>query len=207
VEDLVMEKNMYRKEYISILLPFAITMLIVFIFTVPIFSSDLSDATALREKCERELKIIEVSVKNFGDSADLQTFSNGEKLVKLGRLKFAQTKYPEAIENYNNYLKLQHNLYGSLAKKYTERTAKLIDEIAEDLVDYIDNRKVEEYIRLANQNLRDARSTMTNKHYTSSIDHCRLAKNYAFGTYKLVGKDIPKRYDKDVADNEKRIHK
>ncbi len=202
-----MEKNMYRREYISVLLPCVITMLIVFAFTVPLFSSALSDATTLREKCERELKIIEVAVKNFGDSSDLQTFRRGEKLVKLGRLKFAQTKYPEAIDKYNSYLKLQHNLYGSLAKKYTDRTAKLIDEIAEDLVDYIDNIKVEKYIRLANQNLKDARSTMMNKHYTSTIDHCRLAKNYAFGAYKLVGKDVPKRYDRDVADNEKRIHK
>ncbi len=200
-----MEKNAYRKKYISILLPFSIP-LIMLTFT-PLFSSDLSDATALREKCERELKIIEVSVKNFGDAADLQELKKGEKLVKLGRLKFAQTKYPEAIDKYNSYLKLQHNLYASLAKKYTDRTAKLIDEIAEDQVDNIDNRKVEEYIRLANQNLKDARSTMRNKHYKSTINHCRLAKNYTFGTYKLVGKGIPKQYERDVADNEKKIYK
>lgn len=200
-----MEKNAYIKKYISLLLPFSIPLIMLTL--TPLFSSDLSDATALREKCERELKIIEVSVKNFGDASDLQEFKKGEKLVKLGRLKFAQTKYPEAIDKYNNYLKLQHNLYESLAKKYTERTAKLIDEIAEDLVDYIDNRKVEEYIRLANQNLKDAKSTMINRHYKSTINHCRLAKNYAFGTYKLIGKKIPKQYERDSADNEKRIYK
>lgn len=200
-----MEKKAYRKKCIPLLLSFSIPM-IMLTFT-PLLSSDLSDATALREKCERELKIIEVSVKNFGDAADLQEFKNGEKLVKLGRLKFAQTKYPDAIDKYNSYLKLQHNLYASLAKKYTDRTAKLIDEIAEDLVNYIDNRKVEEYIRLANQNLKDARSTMANRHYKSTIDHCRLAKNYAFGTYKLVGKKIPQQYERDVADNDKKIYK
>jgi len=181
-------------------------LIILLIMSLPLFSSNLSDATALREKCEREAKILNVSVKNFGDEKDKLDFQKGEKMIKMGKVKFIQSKYPAAIEKYNNYLKLQHSIYASLAKKYINRTEKVVDETAEDLVDHIDNLKVEKYFRLASQNLRDAKSTNSTKHYKRSIDHCRIAKNYAISAYKLVGKKIPQKYMKDLKDYEKKIY-
>ncbi len=173
----------------------------------PLFSSNLSEAKGLRERCEKEIKILEIAAVNFGDTSDLDNFTKGTKLVKLGKVKFIQSKYPEAIEKYKSYLKLQFYLYESLSKKYSARTKKMVDTIAEDLVDHIDNKKVEKYLRLANQNLKDGNSTMLNKHYKTSIGLFRNAKNYAIQSYKLVGKSIPDQYKKDMADIEGRIFK
>ncbi len=191
----------------SVLSQFSLIFLIIFLFTVAIFSSDLSDASALRERCEKEITGLEVSVKNFGDNADIEEFKKGEQLVKLGKVKFIQSKFPEAIDNYNKYLNIQYKLYEILANKYIERTEKLNDTVGEDLVDFVNDKKVVEYLRLATQNLKNAKAAMATKHYKHIIDVCRTAKNYATGAYKLVGKNIPEEYKKDMADNEGKIYK
>ncbi len=165
------------------------------------YASELSDATHLRERCEKEIKAIEVPVKNFGDAADLASYTEAEKQIKLGKVKFIQTKNQEAIALYNEYLKIQSTLYHSLAKKYVERTDKLVDEVGVDLVDHVDDKKVEKYMQMASQNLKDAKTVLGSPHPKGAIDLCRTAKNYALSAYKLVGKTAPAQYDKDAADN------
>jgi hypothetical protein len=164
-------------------------------------ASDLSDATHLRERCEKEIRALEVPAKNFGDAADLASFAEAEKQIKLGKVKFIQTKYREAIAIYNEYLKIQSALYRSLAKKYVERTDTLVDAVGVDLVDHVDDKKVEKYMQMASQNLKDAKTALDSPHPKGAIDLCRTAKNYALSAYKLVGKTAPAQYDKDVADN------
>ena len=195
-----------KNQYFSFIGLTIITAILLAVGTTA-YSSDLSDARTLREKCETEIKLLEVSVKNFGNEAEQQEFAKGEKLLKLGNVKYIQTKYREAIETYNEYQKLQFNLYAKLAQKYVDETGKLIDSIAEDLVDFIDNKKVVEYFRLANQNLKDAKSAMSTKHYQNIIKILRTAKNYAISAYKLVGKEVPGLYKKDAADNDGKIYK
>jgi tetratricopeptide (TPR) repeat protein len=181
-------------------------LLIFFAIALPGFASDLSDATALRERCEREIAMLEVCVKNFGDNVDIDDFAKGEQLIKLGKVKFVQTKYPEAIEIYKNYLNIQFNLYEVLAKKYITRTDKINDDVGEELVDFANDKKVLEYLRLASQNLKDAKAAMATKHYKSIIDVCRTSKNYALGTYKVAGKTVPDQYNVDVSDNQGKIY-
>ena len=161
------------------------------ILTGSAFASDLSDATHLRERCEKEIKALEVPAKNFGDPADLASFAEAEKQIKLGKVKFIQTKY----------LKIQSALYRSLAKKYVERTDTLVDAVGVDLVDHVDDKKVEKYMQMASQNLKDARTALDSPHPKGAIDLCRTAKNYALSAYKLVGKTAPAQYEKDIADN------
>ena len=173
---------------------------------LPVQASDLSDATALRERCEKEIQHLEVCVKNFGDNVDLDEFAKGEKLIKLGKVKFIQSKFPESIEIYNNYLKIQFSLYEILAKKYIDRTEKINDAIGEDMVDFIDDKKIVDYLRLATQNLNSAKASMATKHYNKIIDVCRTAKNYSLSTYKVAGKPLPEEYKKDAADNEGKIY-
>ena len=196
------EQNLWLKT--GLIVPAFVLMLLL---TVPLAASNLSDASSLRKRCEKELTLLEVPIKNFGDETDMEKFKKAEKLIKLAKVKYIQSKYPDAIKKYNEYLVLQHNLYKSLAAKYAARTEKLNDTVAEDLVDHIDNKKVEEYIRLANRNLKDAKSEMVNKHYKNTVKMCRLAKNYALSAYKLVGRDVPDDYKRDLADNDNRIFK
>lgn len=166
-----------------------------------VYASDLSDATHLRERCEKEIKALEVPAKNFGDAADLASFAEAEKRIKLGKVKFIQTKYKEAVDIYNEYLKIQSVLYLSLAKKYVERTDTLVDAAGGDLVDHVDDKRVEKYMQMASQNLKDARGVLASPHPKGAIDLCRIAKNYALSAYRLVGKSAPSQYDKDIADN------
>lgn len=179
----------------------ATLMLAIVIAAGGAFASDLSDATHLRERCEKEIKALEVPAKNFGDAADLASFAEAEKQIKLGKMKFIQTKYREAIAIYNEYLKIQSALYRSLAKKYVERTDTLVDAVGVDLVDHVDDKKVEKYMQMASQNLKDARTALDSPHPKGAIDLCRTAKNYALSAYKLVGKTAPAQYEKDIADN------
>lgn len=197
-----MINTFYKKIFFSIQFG---AVLIFLLLSVNAFSSDHSDASDLRDRCEKEIKGLEVSVKNFGETADIEEFNKGAELIKTGKVKFIQSKYTDAIENYNKYLSIQYNLYEILANRYIDRAEKLIDGVAEDLVDYINDKKVVEYLRLANQNLKDAKTAMATKHYKNIIEVVRSAKNYAISAYKLVGKEIPEQYKKDAADNEGKI--
>jgi hypothetical protein len=172
------------------------------IFSAPLFSSDRSDAEGLRERCEREFKPLEVSVANFGDQADKAMLQKGEKKLKLGKLKIAQSRYKDAIGIYNGYLKLQWDVYMSIAKKYVDRTRAVNDEIAEDLVDSIDKPKVSEYLKLAYRNLEDAKKALANDNPVLAINACRRSKKYSIGAYGLVGRPVPEKFKADFADAE-----
>lgn len=184
-----------------------VSLIMLLVIVLPASASDLSDATALRERCEKEIQGLEVSVKNFGDNVDIDEYVKGEQMIKLGKVKFIQSKFTEAIEIYNNYLKLQFGLYEILAKKYIDRTDTINDAAGEDMVDFIDNKKIVAYLRLATQNLKDAKAAMATKHYSKIISVCRIAKNYALSTYKVAGKPLPEQYKKDAADNDGKIYK
>lgn len=186
---------------------FSCVLFLMFIFYNPLLASNQSDADTLKNRCEKDSTQLEIPVTNFGDESDREEFKKGEKLIRLGKVKFVQTKYPEAIDKFNEYLLLQSNLYKSLSEKYLERTEKMIDTIAEELVDDIDNKKVEEYLRLANQNLKDAKSEMQRKNYKNVVKLCRLSKSYAISAYGLVGKSAPDEYKKDSTDNDNKIYK
>jgi hypothetical protein len=186
-----------------------VLMFLIFVFagTNSLFANDLSEATQLRERCEAESKVLEIAVNNFGAPDDLKIFHDGIAMIKMGKVKFAQSKYLEAKAKYNEYLKLQSQIYKSVAELYIARTEQLHNDIAAELVDFIDNDKVGQYLKLTNQNLADAKSSMSREAYKIAIDHCRTAKKYALDCYKVLKKEVPENYKKDLTDINKEIYK
>lgn len=172
-----------------------------------ISASILSEARKLRKISERESKNIKISVLNFGDKSDKSDFNKALRMIKIGKIKLAQNKYSEAKTNYKNYLKLQNSIYASLAKKYMERTQKIIDDVAVDLVDFLDNQKINKYFKMASQHYNDAKRTMTRKQYKIVIGDCRRSKEYMFGAFKVAGKKLPVKYIVDSTDIKKKIYK
>ncbi len=187
------------------------TVNILFLFSLAVSfhtaaaASDLSDATTLREKCESEARVLEIPARNFGSESDKAEFQKGMDILKSAKIKMAQSKYIEAKTLYNEYLKLQSTLYKSLAAAYIARTDAVISEITTELVDFIDNKKVDQYFKLATQNLNDAKSSSAGERYKTAIDLCRNAKSFAIETYKLAGKEVPEKYKKDVKDINREI--
>src|SRR5271157_3018211 len=171
-----------------------ISLASILFFSVPVLSSDMSDAEALRERCEKEFKHLEVCVTNFGDATDKSNLLESTKKLKLGKLKITQSRYVDAIEIYKGYLKLQSETYTGLAKKYIERTQKLNDEIAEEFVDSIDKAKVDEYFKMAYRNLEDAKKGNASSSPVLAIEACRRAKKYSLGVYGLLNKPVPEKY-------------
>jgi len=167
---------------------------------IPLFASDMSDAKMLRERCEKEVKHLEVCVKNFGDTSEKERFAKAERLLKIGKLKITQSRFKKAVETYNQYLKMQYNLYVDLAKKYIQRTQEVNDQVAEELVDHIDEPKVDKYFKLAYRNLKKARDSMNQKNPVQAIRDCRKSKEFSLGVYKLAGKEVPGTYRVDVLD-------
>ena len=182
-----------------------ISLASILFFSVPLPASDMSDAEALRERCEREFKHLEVCVANFGDAADKTNLQESIKKLKIGKLKITQSRYVDAIESYRGYLRLQGEIYAGLSKKYIERTRKLNDEIAEEFVDSINDPKVDEYFKMAYRNLEDARKGMSSSNPVLAIEACRRAKKYSTGIYGLLKKPVPEKYKTDVADIEGKI--
>jgi hypothetical protein len=176
-------------------------------YSIPVSASDRSDATALRERCEAESKVLEITVKNFGSEKDVKDFQEGISLIKTGKVKIAQSKFLEAIAKYNEYLKLHHNIYKSLSASYITRTEQLYNDVAAELVDFIDNEKVGQYLKLANQNLADAKSRDLSENFKLAIDLCRNAKKYSLDCYKAANKVVPEKYKKDLKDINKEIYK
>lgn len=172
-----------------------------------LLASDRSDATALRERCEAESKVLEIAVRNFGAEKDVKDFQDGINLIKTGKVKIAQSKYLEATAKYNEYLKLHHQIYKSVAAGYITRTEQLYNDVAAELVDFIDNEKVGQYLKLANQNLADAKSRALTENYKLAIDLCRTAKKYSLDCYKAANKEVPEKYKKDQKDINKEIYK
>ena len=169
-------------------------------------ASDRSDATTLREKCEAEFKHLEIVVKNFGSESDVSGLQKGIDLLKTGKVKLAQSKYLDAKAIYNDYLKLQSEIYKSLASSYSARTEAMINEITAELVDFLDNEKISQSFRLAAQNLNDAKSSEKGERYKMAVDLCRNAKKFVIDSYKQAGKNVPDKYRKDAKDNDKQIY-
>ncbi len=180
---------------------------VLFFMTIalPLYSSDMSDAKMLRERSEKEIQQLEVCVKNFGDDSEKERFNKAQRLVKMGKLKITQSKFKDAIGNYNQYLKMQYNLYVDLAKKYIDRAQSVNDEVAEELVDHIDKPKVDKYFKLAYRNLKSARDSMNQKNPEQAIRDCRKSKEYSLGVYKLIGQSVPDKYTVDVIDLQGKI--
>jgi hypothetical protein len=171
-----------------------------FLMALPVSASDLSDATTLREKCEKEVKVVEIAAKNFGSAAVLKDFQSGNEILKAAKLMMAQSKFAEAKTKYGEYLSVQSAMYKNLAAIYIDRTDAVHKEVSADLVDFIDNEKVGAYIKLANQNLVDAKSNSVRQYFKQAVSLCRDAKKYALGSYKLANRELPAKYGKDMAD-------
>jgi hypothetical protein len=184
---------------------FITAAIIAFPAALALYASDSSDAEMLRQRCEKELKTLEVCVMNFGDTGDQSKYATGVKEIKLAKVRITQSKFKEAIEKYNGYLKLQNEIYKSLAEKYLARTQTMNDTIAEELADSIDTPKVDDYFKLAYRNLEDAKTAMTRGYYLQTIEACRRSKQYSLGAYTLVKKPAPDAYKTDIADNDGKI--
>jgi len=168
--------------------------------SLPVAASDLSDATTLREKCEKEVKIVEIAVKNFGSDAVMKDFQSGNECLKAAKLMMAQSKFADAKTKYGEYLAIQSGMYKNLSAIYIERTGALNNEVASDLVDFIDTDKVSVYFKLANENLVNAKTNSMRQYFKQAVELCRNAKKYALGSYKLAGKEMPSKYAKDMTD-------
>ncbi len=176
------------------------------ILTSGLFASDRSDADALIKKCNSESRVLEVCVRNFGNDKDIQDFEKGVKLIKMGKIKYAQSKFLDSKSNTEKYLKIQYSVYESLAKKYIKRTEQMIDDIALELIDYADDEKVMKNLSLASQYLSSAKSNMTRKFYSIVIGPSRKSKSYLLQLYDITGTPFPEKYAKDRADCSKKIY-
>jgi tRNA isopentenyl-2-thiomethyl-A-37 hydroxylase MiaE len=170
------------------------------------FASDRTDALDLMNKYDKESKIIEGPVKNFGDEKELARFADALAVLKQGKVKQAQANYLDAKVKFQEYLKIQGELYATISAKYIERTKKLIDDIAEDLADFVGEEAVLKSFNTANQNLEEAKAAFGLKQYQNALQPCRLAKTAVIGVYAMAKKDIPEKYLRDVADNANKIY-
>lgn len=182
-----------------------ILILLINLSGLSLFANDKRTAEALGQKCKTEAAILAVPVGNFGADKDKKDFEAATKAVKMGQVLLAQTKFRDAKAKFDEYQALQYAIYESLAKKYLERTQVVQDEVGVDLADHIENQEVVKYLKLAAQNLFDAKTSYSRKHYNHVVNQCRTAKSYAFAAYKLVGMKTPAKYQRDLDDNEKKI--
>lgn len=81
----------------------------------------------------------------------------------------------------------------------------IYNDTAAELVDYLDVDKVNQYFKLANQNVVDAKKAATAGNYQLVIDTCRTSKKYSFASYTAAGKPVPDKYKKDIKDNNKEL--
>ena len=185
------------------------TIIIVIIIILNIFTlnaSDRTDSLTLQKKCEEESKILEIPTRNFGEEKDIQEYEDGLKKIKLGKIKNAQSKYRDAMALFNEYLKIQYNIYKNLAKKYLERTEKINDNSTEDLVDFVDDPKILRNFESAFQYLTTGKKYFTTKHYSKVIGSCRLAKKNIFENYEIARVGLPEEYKKDFVDINNKVY-
>jgi hypothetical protein len=168
-------------------------------------ASDFSEAADMRKKAEAEYAGLDVPVKNFGSSYVKRKYERGMELIRLGKVNFAQGKYQGAISLYRQYFTLQNEVYKELAAAYISRAEAIFNETAKELVDFVDNEKVGQYFRLANQNVADAKKAAAAGNYQLAIETCRTSKKYSIEAYKAAVKPVPEKYDKDIKDNNKEI--
>ncbi len=183
-----------------------ISVAIIFLFSPFVgFSSDRSDATDLMNKCDNSSKSLEIAIRNFGDKNDTASFENGLNTIKQGKVKLAQSKFLEAKAKFEEYQKAEYDLYGSLSPKYIQRTQEIIDKIAEDLVDFVNQPEVLKNFTDSAQNLDIAKLRYSSKAYPAVIQSCRIAKNLVINCYVIAKKDIPAEYKKDLEDSSNKI--
>ena len=186
---------------------FSISVTIFYIFNVLLAAaSDRTDALDLMKKCENESLIIEVNIRNFGDDKDSAKFDEGKNLIKMGKVKVAQSNYLDAKTKFNEYFELQYNLYKSLAEKYIKRTEILIDEISMDLADFVSRDDVLKIFEESNNYLKSAKTYMVKKDYEKVLGNCKYSKYKLISIYELVGKKVDKKYLVDLSDYEKKIY-
>ncbi len=171
-----------------------------------VFASDKSDATDLMNRAEKSSKVLEVSVRNFGDKNDLAAFDSGLATIRQGKVKLAQSKFLDAKALFEQYQKTEFDIYGSLAAKYIQRTQDMIDKIAEELADFVSNPDVLKGFTDAAENLNTAKTNIVSKQYLSVIGSCRAAKKLVLALYPLVKKEMPAEYARDAADDGAQIY-
>ncbi len=184
-----------------------VSALLVLVSPFILLASDKSDATDLMNKSEAGAKVVEVPVRNFGDKADIASFENGLAVIKQGKVKLAQSKFLEAKAKFEEYQKIEYELYGSLSPKYMQRTQELIDKIAEELADFVSDAAVLKGFTDAAENLATAKLRYSTKQYPAVIQSSRIARKTVINCYALVKKDVPAEYKKDLEDANGRIFK
>jgi hypothetical protein len=184
-----------------------VSAFLLFISPFMILASDKSDATDLMNKSEASAKVVEIPIRNFGDKADIASFENGLAVIKQGKVKLAQSKFLEAKARFEEYQKIEYELYGSLSPKYMQRAQELIDKIAEELADFVSDAAVLKGFTDAAENLETAKLRYTSKQYPAVIQSSRIAKKLVINCYALVKKDVPAEYTKDLEDVNGKIHK
>jgi hypothetical protein len=170
-------------------------------------ASDKSDAVDLLNECERTSKTVEIALRNFGDKNDASTFDNGLNAIKQGRVFLALSKFKEAKAKFQEYQKTEFDLYGSLAEKYLQRTQDMIDTLAVEFAEYVNQADVLKNLNDAVATLDSAKANYGTKTYMIVIQLCRQSKNQLLSCYPLVKKTVPDEYKKDLADYELKIYK
>ena len=169
-----------------------------------LLASDLSDATAMRQKCEEEYKALDITVKNFGNPFVKRRYEDGGVMLKDGKLCLAQSKYKEAMDIYRKYMVLNNEIYKDISVDYINRAETMYNDTAKELVDYYD--KVSHYFRLAKQNVDDAKKAVAGNNYKLAIDLCRNSKKYSIESYRIAGQPVPDKYKRDIKDNNKELY-
>jgi len=193
--------RMIRKGFLQIIMLFLLMSGMPNILT----ASDLSDATAMRQKCEEEYRALEITVKNFGNPFVLRRYEDAGVMLKEAKLCLARSRYKDAMDIYKKYMVLNNQIYKDISVDYINRAETMYNNTAKELVDYYDNEKVSHYFRLAKQNVDDAKKAASANNYKLAIDLCRNSKKYSIESYRIAGQPVPDKYKKDIKDNNKEL--
>lgn len=165
------------------------------------FASDKSDAEDLMNRCEASSKSAAVPVRNFGDKELIASFEGGLAAIKQGKVKLLQSKYLDAKAKFEEYQKVENDLYAALAPKYLDRAQAIIDKGAEDLVDSAADPAVSKAFSDAARTLDEAKTYLAAKKYLGVIQSCRVAKKQVLAAYDSAKVAIPADYKRDQADS------
>lgn len=165
------------------------------------FASDRTDAEALMNRCDASSKTAAVPVRNFGDKDLIASFENGLAMIKQGKVKLLQSKFLDAKTKFEEYQKLENDLYAALAPLYLDRTQAIIDKAAEDLVDFATKAEVSKAFTDSSRSLDEAKTYQATKKYLAVIQTCRVAKNQVLNAYPQAKIEVPAEYKKDMADS------
>jgi hypothetical protein len=165
------------------------------------FASDRTDAEALMNRCEASSKTAAVPIRNFGDKDLIASFENGLAMIKQGKVKLLQSKFLDAKAKFEEYQKLENDLYAALAPLYLDRAQAIIDKAAEDLVDFATKPEVSKAFTDSSRSLDEAKLYQATKKYLAVIQACRVAKNQVLNAYAQAKLEVPAEYKKDIADS------